>query len=104
MLAGRLDLVGQTVSSPWLHAVVAGMTALDVVFPVIPGETAVVTAGAGAATGPPHLLPVSAAAALGAFAGGHIVDRLGRGAGGLVALAPSWLPGAGRASRVSSLG
>lgn len=81
MFDALLELVHQTVTSPWLYALVAGMAALDMFFPLVPGETAVVTAGMAAAAGPPHLLLVIAAAALGAFAGDHIAYTLGRVAG-----------------------
>lgn len=80
MFDDLLSLVHQTVTSPWLYAVVAGLAALDMFFPVVPGETAVITAGVAAATGPPYLLLVIVAAALGAFAGDHVAYSLGRGA------------------------
>lgn len=82
MLDNLLDVVHQTVSSPWLYAAVAGLAALDMVLPVIPGETAVVAAGVAATTGRPQLLLVIGAAALVAFTGDHIAYTLGRGAGG----------------------
>lgn len=76
-----LDLLRDTVSSPWVYLLIFVVTAVDAFFPVVPGETAVVTAGALAAGGEPHLAAVIVAAAVGALAGDHISYAVGRGGG-----------------------
>ncbi|GIF71280.1 DedA family protein [Asanoa siamensis] len=77
-----LQVVHDVMSSPWLYALVFGLALLDGFFPIVPAETAVITAGVFAAGGQPDLLPLVAVAAAGAFAGDHISYALGRAAGG----------------------
>lgn len=77
-----LDLVHQTIATPWVYAALFLLAALDGFFPVIPGETAIVAVAVFAAATGPHLLPVIGVAALGAFVGDHISYLIGRGAGG----------------------
>ncbi|MFC4949786.1 DedA family protein [Pseudonocardia sp. GCM10023141] len=74
-----LDFLNSVMTSPWLYLLIAALAALDAFFPVVPAETAVITAGVFAAsTGQPHLGLVIAAAALGAFAGDHVSYAIGR--------------------------
>lgn len=73
-----LDLVS---SSPWTYAAVLGVAALDAVLPLVPSETAVITAGVLAATGDLEIALVIAAAAVGAYIGDSSSYWLGRGLG-----------------------
>lgn len=66
------SLVDQAVSSPWVYAVLAVLAAVDSFLPLVPSETAVITAGVFAATGEPHVVLVIVAAAVGAFFGDHL--------------------------------
>ncbi|MFG2078659.1 DedA family protein [Nonomuraea maritima] len=78
-----LGLVEQAMSSPWLYAALFGLALLDAFFPVVPAETAVITAGVfAAATGGPNLALVIVVSAVGAFAGDHISYLIGARAGG----------------------
>jgi membrane-associated protein len=76
-----LEVVHDVMSSPWLYLLVFSLAMLDGFFPIVPAETAVITAGVFAASGQPDLLPLVAVAAAGAFAGDHISYALGRAAG-----------------------
>lgn len=69
-------------SSPWIYLVIILIAAVDSFFPVVPSETAVITAGVFAADGTPNLYLVIATAALGAFVGDHVSYFIGRYAGG----------------------
>ncbi len=74
-----LDFLHQAITSPWVYAAILLVAAVDAFFPVVPAETAVITAGVFAAsTGAPNVPLVIAAAAVGAFAGDHIAYLLGR--------------------------
>jgi membrane protein DedA with SNARE-associated domain len=64
-------------ASGWAYAVVFVFALLDALLPVVPSETAVITAGVVAATGPLSLPLVVAAAASGAFAGDNAAYALG---------------------------
>src|SRR4051812_45459042 len=77
-----LEVVHDVMSSPWLYLLVFALALLDGFFPIVPAETAVITAGVFAASGQPDLLPLVAVAAAGAFAGDHISYALGRAVGG----------------------
>ncbi|MDG4825298.1 DedA family protein [Asanoa sp. WMMD1127] len=79
---GILDVLHDVMSSPWLYALVFALAMLDGFFPIVPAETAVITAGVFAASGQPDLVPLVAVAAAGAFAGDHVSYALGRAAGG----------------------
>lgn len=68
-------------SSPWIYAVLFAVSMIDGFFPVVPGETTVITAGVFAATGAPDLALAVAVAAAGAFAGDHISFMIGRTSG-----------------------
>lgn len=65
-------------ASGWAYAVVFIFTFLDALLPVVPSETAVITAGVVAATGELSLAVVLAAAACGAFAGDNTAYLIGR--------------------------
>ncbi|MEV4540333.1 DedA family protein [Micromonospora echinaurantiaca] len=75
-----LDLLRETVASPWVYLVLFGVTAVDAFFPAVPGEAAVITAAVLSAGGHPDLAWVIVAAFLGALAGDHISYAIGRGA------------------------
>jgi membrane-associated protein len=74
-----LDFVS---GSPWTYAVLFAVAFLDALLPVVPSETAVITAGVVAAQSDLHIAIVLLAAALGAFAGDNVAyligHRLGR--------------------------
>jgi membrane protein DedA with SNARE-associated domain len=76
-----LDLLHQTVTSPWVYLVIFAVTAVDAFFPVVPGETVVITAAVFAAGGAPTLVAVIVVAALGALAGDHVSYGIGRRGG-----------------------
>ena len=77
-----LELLETAISSPWAYVVIVAVALLDAIFPVVPSETAVITAGVfAAATGQPHVLAVFVLATLGAFVGDHVSYHLGRRAG-----------------------
>lgn len=64
-------------ASWWAYAVVLVFAFLDALLPVVPSETAVITAGVVAAQGKLSLLLVIAAAACGAFAGDNTAYGIG---------------------------
>jgi membrane-associated protein len=72
-------------ASGWAYAVVLVLALLDALLPVVPSETAVITAGVVAAGGDLHLLLVIAAAAAGAFLGDNIAYLIGDRYGARVA-------------------
>ncbi|MFF0821770.1 MULTISPECIES: DedA family protein [Micromonospora] len=76
-----LGLLHDTVTSPWVYLVIFAVTAVDAVFPAVPGETIVVTAGVFAVGGQPDLTMVILLAACGALAGDHLSYAIGRGGG-----------------------
>ncbi|GIF62524.1 hypothetical protein Ais01nite_05590 [Asanoa ishikariensis] len=76
-----LDALHALMAGPWLYLLVFTLATLDGFFPIVPAETAVITAGVFAASGQPDLLPLVAVAAAGAFVGDHISYALGRAAG-----------------------
>ncbi|KAB1915003.1 DedA family protein [Micromonospora sp. AMSO31t] len=76
-----LDLLHQTVTSPWAYLVIIVVTAVDAFFPAVPGETVAITAGVFAAGGEPNVVGVIVAAAFGALLGDHISYAIGRGGG-----------------------
>jgi membrane-associated protein len=65
-------------ASWWAYAVVFIFVFLDALLPVVPSETAVITAAVVAATGQLSLALVLAAAACGAFAGDNTAYAIGR--------------------------
>lgn len=77
-----VETVHGAMGSPWIYLLLFLVAAVDGFFPVVPGETSVIAAGAFAATGEPHLALVILTAAAGAFAGDHVSYLLGRVSGG----------------------
>jgi membrane-associated protein len=67
--------------SPWTYAVIFGLAALDVVFPLVPSETSVILAGVLAASGDLILLAVIPVAAAGAILGDNVAYVIGRTVG-----------------------
>jgi membrane protein DedA with SNARE-associated domain len=65
-------------ASLWAYVVVFLFSAIDAVLPIVPSETAVITAGVVASSGDLFLPIVIGAAALGAFAGDNLAYFLGR--------------------------
>lgn len=76
-----LALLHDTMSSPWVYLALFAIAVLDGFFPVVPSETAVITAGVFAATGTPYLPAVILVAAAGALVGDHVSYAIGRGGG-----------------------
>ncbi|WP_121161741.1 DedA family protein [Micromonospora pisi] len=79
-----LELLTRTMTSPWVYLAIFAIAVVDGFFPVVPSETAVITAGVFAATGGPDLLLVMAVAATGAFVGDHVSYLIGRTGGSRV--------------------
>ncbi|MGV9210596.1 DedA family protein [Micromonospora sp. RB23] len=77
-----LGLLHDTMSSPWVYLALFAIAVLDGFFPVVPSETAVITAGVFAASGTPYLPAVILVAAAGALVGDHVSYAIGRGGGG----------------------
>jgi membrane protein DedA with SNARE-associated domain len=69
------SLVAQ--ASGWAYVVVMPLAVVDALIPIVPSETAVITAGVVAAAGHLQLPLVLLAAALGAFAGDNLAYGLG---------------------------
>ena len=65
-------------ASAWAYVVVLLFAVVDAVLPVVPSETAVITAGVVAVSGDLSLPVVIAAAAVGAFAGDNLAYGIGR--------------------------
>jgi membrane-associated protein len=78
------SLVDAISSSPWTYAVVFAFALGDVLFPAIPSETAVITAGVLSASGDLNIALVIAAAAAGAVIGDNTAYWLGRTLEGFV--------------------
>lgn len=70
------DLVAQ--ASGWAYAIVFLLAVIDAILPVVPSETAVITAGVVAAGGDLSLALVIPAAAAGAFVGDNLAYAIGR--------------------------
>lgn len=62
----------------WSYLVVLGLAYLDVLFPLVPSETAVITAGVLAGAGDMHLALIIACGAVGAILGDNTAYLLGR--------------------------
>lgn len=75
MFGTLVDLVSV---SPWAYAAILTIAALDSVFPVVPSETTVVSAGVLAGSGDLDIGFVIAAGAMGAFVGDTGAYTLGR--------------------------
>jgi membrane-associated protein len=67
--------------SPLTYGVVFAVTAVDAFFPLVPSETAVITAGTLAASGDLLIFAIIPAAAAGAFVGDNVSYALGAGFG-----------------------
>jgi membrane-associated protein len=65
-------------ASGWAYAVVFALAVLDAIVPVVPSETAVITAGVVASSGDLSLPLVIVAAAAGAFVGDNTAYLIGR--------------------------
>ena len=78
MFESLTDIVS---GSPWTYAFIIGISALDVVFPLVPSETSVILAGVLASSGDLILILVIVSAAFGAFAGDNTSYWVGRTAG-----------------------
>jgi membrane-associated protein len=75
MFSELLDLVS---ASPWTYGVILGVAAVDAVFPLVPSEATVISAGVLAAVGELSIVLVIAAGAAGAFTGDSSAYALGR--------------------------
>ena len=71
-------------ASGWAYAIVFALAVLDAIVPVVPSETAVITAGVVASAGHLSLPLVIAAAAAGAFVGDNTAYFIGHRFGGRV--------------------
>jgi membrane protein DedA with SNARE-associated domain len=76
MFAHFTHLVSQ--ASAWAYVVIFALAALDAILPLVPSETAVITAGVLAAGNDLNLALVLGCAALGAFVGDNATYLLGR--------------------------
>src|SRR5215208_1732572 len=64
------DLVEGAMGSPWVYLALCAFAAIDAFFPVVPGESLVITAGVFAATGEPNVFDI-----IGRSAGGRFLRR-----------------------------
>ena len=78
MLESLTDYVS---GSPWTYAFLFFVSALDVIFPLVPSETSVILAGVLSATGDLFLFAVILCAAAGAILGDNTAYWIGRKAG-----------------------
>jgi D-alanyl-D-alanine carboxypeptidase len=78
MVLDLMALVDPLMSSPLLYPLLAGLSSLDGVLPMIPSEAAILAAGVFAHAGTPSLWLVVVVAALGVFVGDHLAYGLGR--------------------------
>jgi membrane-associated protein len=74
-------LLGAAMTSHWLLLILFAAAAVDAVFPVVPSEAMVITAGMAAAAGHQNLLLVIVAAMVGSVIGECVCYCLGRGSG-----------------------
>jgi membrane protein DedA with SNARE-associated domain len=74
-------LLGAAMTSHWLLLILFAAAAVDAVFPVVPSEAMVITAGMAAAAGHQDLLLVIVAAMVGSVIGECVCYCLGRGSG-----------------------
>ncbi|GAB2572729.1 membrane protein [Paractinoplanes abujensis] len=75
-----MHLIDPVMSAPLLYPLLAGLSSLDGVVPVVPSEAAVLTAGVLARTGSASLVLVVVATAAGVFIGDHLAYGLSRSA------------------------
>jgi membrane-associated protein len=74
-------LLGIAMASHWLLLILFAVAAIDAVFPVVPSEGMVITAGMAAAAGHQNLLLVIAVAMAGSVIGETVCYFMGRGSG-----------------------
>jgi membrane-associated protein len=72
------SLMDYVSASPWTYAVILAVAALDAVFPLVPSEATVISAGVLAGAGDLQIWFVIAAGAAGAYAGDSSAYVLGR--------------------------
>ncbi|WP_018585629.1 DedA family protein [Salinispora arenicola] len=80
-MESALDLLRQLITSPLVYLLLFALTAVDAVFPMVPAETAVITAAVLVGGVTPELVGIWAVATLGAMAGDHASYLIGRGGG-----------------------
>ncbi|WP_018217920.1 DedA family protein [Salinispora vitiensis] len=80
-MESALDLLRQLITSPVVYLLLFALTAVDAIVPMVPAETAVITAAVLVNGNPPELAAIWAAATLGALAGDHASYVIGRGGG-----------------------
>lgn len=80
-MESALDLLRQLITSPLVYLLLFALTAVDAVFPMVPAETAVITAAVLVGGVTPELVGIWAVATLGAMAGDHTSYLIGRGGG-----------------------
>ncbi|MCN0179365.1 DedA family protein [Salinispora arenicola] len=80
-MESALDLLRQLITSPLVYLLLFALTAVDAVFPMVPAETAVITATVLVGGVAPELVGIWAVATLGAMAGDHASYLIGRGGG-----------------------
>ena len=80
-MESALDLLRQLITSPLVYLLLFALTAVDAVLPMVPAETAVITAAVLVGGDTPQLAGIWAAATLGAMAGDHAAYVIGRGGG-----------------------
>jgi membrane-associated protein len=76
-----VDMLHDLITSPWAYLVIFAFAAFDALIPIVPSETAVITAGVFAATGNPDVFLVILSAGGGAMAGDQVSYRIGRASG-----------------------
>ncbi|MBB6571414.1 DedA family protein [Kribbella sandramycini] len=81
ILEAARHLLGLAMASHWLLLILFLAAAIDAVFPVIPSEGMVVTAGMAAAAGHQNLLLVIVVAMVGSVIGESVCYLMGRGSG-----------------------
>jgi membrane-associated protein len=81
LMEAARHLLGIAMASHWLILVLFVAATVDAVFPVVPSEGLVVTAGMAAAAGHQNLLLVIVAAMVGSVIGESVCYFLGRGSG-----------------------
>ncbi|HET7856315.1 MAG TPA: DedA family protein [Gaiellaceae bacterium] len=75
------DLLNLVTASPWTYALIVGVAAFDALFPLVPSEATVITAGVLAGLGELSIALVIATGAAGAFMGDTTAYAVGRVSG-----------------------
>ncbi|WP_350281512.1 DedA family protein [Kribbella sp. HUAS MG21] len=81
LMEAARHLLGIAMASHWLLLILFAVAAIDAVFPVVPSEGMVITAGMAAAAGHQNLLLVIAVAMAGSVIGETVCYFMGRGSG-----------------------